>query len=62
MERLNKETWVAVSVVVALILGLSNYSINGWTIYLSFSAGFTVGHFGFWLETKILNWLDKIGE
>lgn len=59
-ERLSKKAWVIICVVLGVVLAVSNYPVNLWVVFLGFSAGFTVGHFGYWFETIFTIWLENI--
>lgn len=59
-ERLSKKAWVIICVVMGLVLAVSNYPISFWVVFLGFSAGFTCGHVGYWLETILTDWLESI--
>ena len=61
-ERLNKRVWLVLFTLIGVVLAVSNYELSVWIIFLGFSGGYTCGSFGYWIDTKFNEWLEKFAE
>lgn len=61
-ERLSKKAWLALFTLIGVVLAVSNYEPNVWVVFLGFSGGYTCGSFGYWIDTKLNNWLEAFAE
>lgn len=61
-ERLSKKTWLVLFILIGVVLAVSNYELSAWVIFLGFAGGYTCGSFGYWIDTKFNEWLEKFAE
>lgn len=61
-ERLSKKAWLALFTLIGVVLAVSNYEPSVWVVFLGFSGGYTCGSFGYWIDTKLNNWLEAFAE
>ena len=61
-ERLNKKVWLVLFTLIGDVLVVSNYEPSAWVVFLGFAGGYTCGSFGYWIDTKFNEWLEKFAE
>lgn len=61
-ERLSKKAWLALFTLIGVVLAVSNYEPSAWVVFLGIAGGYTCGSFGYWIDTKFNDWLEKFAE
>lgn len=61
-ERLSKKAWLALFILIGIVLAVSNYEPSVWVVFLGLAGGYTYGSFGYWIDTKFNEWLEKFAE
>lgn len=61
-ERLSKKAWLVLFILIGVVLAVSNYEPSAWVVFLGLSGGYTCGSFGYWVDTKFNEWLEKFAE
>lgn len=61
-ERLSKTAWLVLFTLIGVVLAVSNYEPSAWVVFLGFAGGYTCGSFGYWIDIKFNEWLEKFAE